>query len=296
MKLVLGCCLLVTLGLVSCGGTSGSATVSGTDPASIKAAPAGVSTLLFADLELVRPDNLAGNSPLPTGVVVGGSVPGLMPGLAPQIQTANLTVNPSTLTFTNCKAANGGSMSGTVGVSWSTLTGVTTYVETFNLTVTPAAVNGVVPNQNWTYTGVQNIAVTTASQTAILSVPTALTATFTDNTVTPTVVKVYHITTPSPLQVDWNDLTRISLSGEYAVAESIGANPIYAVSVTISAGTPLLWTTTPVPPATTPCGYPYSGTLALDLTGSLGTDSTTVVFNSTCGDMTIAGANFNLGQ
>ena len=33
MKLGLGCCLLVTLGLVSCGGTTGSATLSGNNPA-----------------------------------------------------------------------------------------------------------------------------------------------------------------------------------------------------------------------------------------------------------------------
>ena len=303
MKLALGCCLLVTLGLVSCGGTSGSATVSGTDPASIKAAPAGVSTLVFMDFELARPDNLTGdNTTWPTGVTPSG-------GLAPVIKGSPKPLltplgNPGgsgTLTFdSTCKAANGGTMTGTVGVSWifNSQT-VTTYTETFNLTVTPAKVNGVTPAQHWTYTGQQVITVTNVGNdnNAVLTIPSVngLTATFTDNTVPSSpVVKTFTISSPAlgtqnALSVSWtNPLGFVSLTGQYTITETVAAASVYAV--TVSAGPSLIWDTTKS------CNYPGSGTLTLDLTGSLGTDSTTVVFNATCGDMTIAGANFNLGQ
>ena len=50
--------------------------------------------------------------------------------------------------------------------------------------------------------------------------------------------------------------------------------------------------------ATPPCSYPISGTmaLALDQVSPASTDSTTVVFNSTCGEVTLGGASLNLGQ
>ena len=80
------------------------------NPASVKATPAGVSTLVFMDLELVRPDNLTGASSLPTGV--------------------NASLGATTLTFTNRKAANGGVINGTIMVAPVVSGGTTTFTET----------------------------------------------------------------------------------------------------------------------------------------------------------------------
>jgi len=176
MKFGPGCCCVVALGFLSCGGTSGSSLAS---PPSVKDTPAGVSTLVFMDLELVRPDNLTGASNLPTGV--------------------NASLGVTTLTFTNRKAANGGVINGTIMVAPVVSGGTTTFTETFNLTVTPAApVNGVTPDWTWFYRGVQTIAVTTTHATLTIA-PDALTATYTDNTVTPAEVKAYQISTPTPM-------------------------------------------------------------------------------------------------
>jgi len=269
MKLAYGCCLLVTLGLISCGGTSGSTSVNGADPTSIKAAPAGVSTLVFMDLELVRPDHLTGASTLPTGVTVGATPPAA--GIAPQVLVAN-----PTFTFTNCKAANGGTLNGTITVVESP---AGTYTETFNLTVTPTApVTGV-----WTYVGTQVVVVSGTSATLSIA-DGALTATYTDSTVTPTLVKTYHISTPATLAVNWSNLHAISLSGSYQVAR-VGITE----SVLVSLQPALVWD-----PAT--CGYPLSGTLTLDLTATGFTDHTTVTFTGTCGVVTIGGVDLHLGQ
>ena len=107
MKFAPGCWCLVALGFLSCGGTSGSSLAS---PASVKDTPAGVSTLVFMDLELVRPDNLTGASSLPTGV--------------------NASLGATTLTFTNRKAANGGVINGTIMVAPVVSGGTTTFTET----------------------------------------------------------------------------------------------------------------------------------------------------------------------
>jgi hypothetical protein len=280
MKLGLGCCLLVTLGLIACGGTTGSTSVSGDNPAAIKAAPAGVSTLVFMDLELVRPDNLTGATELPTGVTANGA---LVPQdkVAPAFQSSpavNSPINPTTLTFNNCTAANGGVMNGTIVVGWVVAGSTTTYTETFNLTVTTTT-----PAQTWVYAGQQVIAVT--GTTASVSVPGAIAATFTDNTVTPAAVKVYQFTIPAPLAVDWTLPSHITLSGEY----EINLPSVETVTVTLQPA--LIWD------SAVPCNYPIGGTLTLDLvSAATGTDSTTVVFSSTCGAVTLAGVNFNLGQ
>jgi hypothetical protein len=273
MKLGLGCCLLVTLGLVSCGGTTGSATLSGNNPAAIKTAPAGVSTLVFMDLELIRPDNLTGQTALPAGVT-SILVPFDAPRFTPQIGSGI-----EVLTFTNVKAADGGLINGTIDVAWTTLAGVTTYVETFNLTVATGTAG-----QSWAYTGTQQVAVTAAANTAVVTIPPSITAAYTD-TNTPANNKTYAVTILNPLTVDWSNANAISLSGQYQLAVA----GVETIQVTLAPS--LMWN------SSVPCFYPFSGTLTLDLNSvATGTDSTTVVFSSTCGQVTIGGVNFNLGQ
>lgn len=274
MKLGMGCGLLVTLGLISCSGTSGSTSVNGADAASIKVAPAGVSTLVFMDLEMVRPDQLTGASNLPAGVTAGASPAA---GIAPLALPAN-----PTLTFTNCRAANGGFINGTITVVQAP---AGTYTETFNLTVTPTAapVAGT-PAWTWVYAGTQVVTVSGTSATLAITAG-ALTATFTDNSVTPAAVKTYEISTPTHLALDWTSLSAISLSGSYQVARLATGQ-----SVTVTLLPALVWD------ATGTCPYPKSGTLTLDLVSPGITDHTTVTFSAACGAVTIGGVGLSLGQ
>ena len=273
MKLGLGCGLLVTLGLVSCGGTTGSATLSGDNPAAIKAAPAGVSTLVFMDLELIRPDNLTGQTALPTGVSVGPA-----PTLAGQFQP-QIIGGSETLNFASVKAADGGLINGTIAVSWTAIAGVTTYVETFNLTVATGT-----PGRSWAYTGTQQVAVTTAAKTAVVTIPSNITAAYTDTT-TPANNRTYLVTILNHLTVDWSNPSAISLGGKY----QLNVPGVETIQVTLAPS--LMWN------SSVPCTYPFSGTLTLDLDSvATGLDSTTVVFSSTCGQVTIGGVAFNLGQ
>ena len=275
MRFGLGWCGVVALGLVSCGGTSGSSSVSGTDPAAIKAAPAGLSTTVFMDLELVRPDSLTTGSGLPAGVSPSVHA-------APLVQSGTEAAGPSVLTFTNCRAANGGYLNGTIGLTVSGTTTLT-FTETFDLTVTPTAapVSGT-PAWTWRYQGTQTVALTPGSSTAHVVIP-LITATYTAGSAAP---KAYLVT--GDLDVNWASPQAVSLIGTYAVTLP------GAVTITAAFGPALVWDTT----ATPACGYPKSGTLTLTLAqvSPLFHGSATVLFNSPCGDVSIGGANITLGQ
>ncbi len=279
MKFGYGWCCLAALGLVSCGGASGSSSVNGTSSTSILAAPAGVATTVFMDLQLVRPDELTTGSGFPTGVT--SNVPAA--SLAKSGAEATPAASPGVLTFTNCKAANGGYINGTIQVA---VTGTTTltYTETFNLTVTPTMAGVPSPAWNWTYIGTQTVAVTPATSTALVTTPLPyIAATYTSGTAAPVVYQF-----SSSLSVNWSSLQAVSLVGSFEV------NRPGVESVTVTLAPPLVWDTQ----ATPPCSYPISGTmaLALDQVSPAFTDSTTVVFNSTCGEVTLGGASLNLGQ
>jgi hypothetical protein len=284
MKLGLGCCLLVTLGLISCGGTSGSTSVNGDNPNAIKTAPAGVSTLTFMDIELVRPDTLTGASGLPTGVTANGTLSPQVEKITPEVGSP--APNPATLTFNNVTAANGGVINGSITLGWTTSGATTTYTETFNnLTVTPAT--AVTPAWSWVYSGAQQIAVT--GTTAIVTTPSVFLASYNPNPVPPNNSSTYQfiISSSNPLTVNWTDLSAVSLLGDYQIA----LPTVFTVTVDLSPA--LVWNTQSTPS----CGYPISGTLSLDLnSATLGNATTTVVFGSTCGQMTISGATLNLGQ
>ena len=270
MKFGLGCCLLVTLGLVSCGGTSGSATLSGDNPAAIKAAPAGVSTTVFVDLELIRPDNLTGaSSNLPSGITASPAL-ALVDQAASGPQFSPQVVIPNrTYTFTNVKAADGGLINGTIVV-----TPVSPYQETFNLTVTTGT-----PGQSWTYTGSQTVTVTGTTATVTVNA----TAAYAD-TNSPANNRTWLVTTSPQLNFDWTSPSDIKLGGAYKLASG-------PETITVTLSPSLAWNST-----VTTCYYPFSGTMTLDLVNGTLTDSTTVVFSSTCGQVTIGGVTFNLGQ
>jgi hypothetical protein len=239
-------------------------------------------------VELVRPDVLIGvTTTLPAGVTYSVP-PDLVPASESQgdPQAKPQAIAATQVVFTNVRAANGGYINGTIQV-----TAGIPFVETYSLTVTPteAPVSGT-PAWTWTYTGQQDITYSAGTDSASVAAGTggnALTAKYTDNSVSPAAVTTYVISTPIPLAVNWTTPTAITLSGEYEVTET----GVEQITGTIAAGTPLVWD-----PAT--CAFPVNGTLTLGLTqyDPALTDSTTVVFSSACGAVTIGGASFNIGQ
>ena len=92
------------LALVACSSsTSPEVVVQNTDQASLKVSPAGVATLVFTDLETIRPDSLA-------SAASGSSCISVFP----------LSATSFKYTFNGCKSANGGTMTGTVTVTETT--------------------------------------------------------------------------------------------------------------------------------------------------------------------------------
>jgi len=261
MKVGLGVCALLTLGLIACGGATGSTSVTGDTPAALRMAPAGVATFVFMDLEALRPDLLATSGTL-TNVVKSGPVAGV-----------------TTYTFNKYTASNGGTAAGTISVSVSG----TTFTETFNVTVTSnLAATATTPatTQVWTYTGTQEVTVTGTSAT--VSVAPSLTVAFTDSA-TPANNKSYAYT--ANLGENWTGTTPASftLTGTYAFTRT-GET----ISGTIAGANPLVWNS---------CAYPSSGALALGLVSSAtGTDSLNVGFGPACGQATIGGTAVTFGQ
>ena len=270
MKVGVACCALSVLGLIGCGGASGTTTVSGTDPASIRSSPAGVATLAFADIEKLSPAMVTGptTATLPTGV------------------TAATHNGTTTFTYVNVPAANTGLMNGTVTVTQAG----TTYTLTYDLagpSSTIATSSGARPLAaaaaavtGWTYTG--SATLTAEGDTATLSVP-GIVATYTDGT-TAANDKTYTFT--ASLAASWVNNVSATLSGTYSFAQTLPANGA-TISVTIT--TPLGWG-----PLTT-CDYPISGALTLALTGAT-SETATASFNSTCGQLTLDGATLTLGN
>jgi len=207
---------------------------------------------------------------------------------------ASLGSSPVTLGFTNVTGANGGVMSGTITLAWATVGATTTYTETFNdLTVTMTVqVNGQPATRTWVYAGTQVIAVT--GTTAVFSIPPAgpdpgsITATLTDNTVAPPVVKTWKfgISSQAPLTMDWTIPAAVSLAGEFSFTLP-GVDLI-----TVDILPPLTWNTTTQPV----CSYPLSGTLTLDLVNAAaGASSASVTFGPSCGHAAFDGASLTLG-
>jgi len=274
MNLKLVGCTAVMLGLGACGGTnSGTATVSN-DPVAMRAAPAGTATLAFLDLETaLRPDSLPAAITLPPqGLAYGLAPANPLPGCIQATTNGKVT----TFTYTNCKAANSGTLSGTVIATMSSPAGGTTvYTEVFNLTCTMDA------TRSWHYTGTQIITLSGATATVSALAGAPLNVVFTD-TLTPANDKTY-IFTPA-ITMNWAQAGRFVLDGSYSFARA-GAETI---SVVIGAADPMTWTAS--------CDYPTSGTLDLNLTGGTGGNaSTSVVFGPACGRLTLAGGVLTLG-
>lgn len=250
------------LGLLACAGASGSATVSGTDPGSIRNAPAGAALTIFIDLETLRPDQLIDS---------GAS---LTPGISLSFKGGS-----ATYTF-NTRAANGGALTGTVTVSGPVpgAGALRTYTEVFDLTATTALAGGA--TQTWTYTGSQLVTVN-GSSAKISPAATAIRADFADSAA-PAGNQSYAFT-PN-LALDLADRARVALSGNYQLA---GSNDI-TITCSVASGAPILWT-----PA---CQYPQGGSLALALVSSRsGNDQASVAFDQGCGKVSVNGVAIGLG-
>jgi hypothetical protein len=254
------------LGLVGCAGASGSTSVNGTDPAALRNAPAGVTVMVFLDLEGIRPDQIK---------------QGATASLSQCIQ-ASPGAGVITYHFNNCKAANEGVLNGTITVTGPVAGngGVQTYTEGYNLTATTTLANNA--TQTWAYSGLQLLTFTgSTARVALANANAPIQAVFTDSAV-PANNKSYAF---SPnLSADLSDPARTALSGSYSLARSTGDN----INCTIAQNDPLVW----IPAA---CETPSSGSLTLALVSANGNDQATAAFNSGCGNLSVSGAVVALG-
>lgn len=263
---------LVLLALVGCGGTSGDTTVSGTDASSIQSAPAGVATLQFLDLMVLRPDMVSSGTALPTGVTASTPSAGM-----------------TRYAFADVPSANAGTLNGTIDITSVAAGGTTTYTEAIHLTDVPKGST----TTSWVYDGVQQVAV--AGSQAVYSLPTGgqpISLSYADST-NATNDRTYTYT-PSPdpanlpLTLSWSgsgSALTVTVTGKYLVAQTVPASEAKVLTSTISPA--IVWT-----PA---CKYPTSGTLTLTISTSPST--ATVDFNTgTCGQVNINGAKVTLGS
>lgn len=278
MKLGPGLSLLALLTLAGCGGKDAKVVITGDNPEAMRLSPVGSSTLIFMDLETIRPDAL----PAPIALPPQGEALGLAPATAALpgcIQTTTLG-RVITYTFNNCRAANTGTLSGTVVVTITTPTaGTNVYSQLFDLTATVDA------NKKWHYTGLQTITVNPASSSANLVVPAAspIRAAYTDALV-PANNKTCNFT--AALTMNWTSASRLVVNGTYGLTRTGGV--LENVTVILAPNDPLTWTSG--------CDYPSAGTLAFTVASAAGEATTTGIFNATCGQVTLAGATLNLGS
>ena len=281
MNAGLGWCTLAMLGLVACTAKSSGETSVTNDPAAMRSSPAGVATLGFLDLESSIPaDALPTAVPLPPQ---GDAIGLVSKSTLPNCIQSSILANVVTYSFTGCTAASTGVLNGTVAVTVTIPSvGTTVCTEVFNLVSTLTA------TQSWHYTGTQTVTIVGSTAT-VTDVPlTAIQAAFTD-TVTPANDRTY-IFKPA-LTMNWAVAGNLVLDGSYTFTR-VGAETITVTLAPVIASVPsdpLTWVTG--------CSYPTAGTLAIDLTGSLGGNaSTTAVFGPTCAQMTLGGGAILLGQ
>jgi hypothetical protein len=273
MKLIHGLSSLALLTIMGCAGKSTEVVVTGADPAAMRTAPAGAATLVFMDLQTIRPDALPVQIALPpTGEAMGVVAAATVPGCVTSVVAGNLT----TYTF-NCKAANTGTLTGTVKVTTTKVGSTTTYAEVFNL------VSTVDTARKWTYTGNQTIVSNGSSATLTVAAGNPILCAYTD-TATPANSKTYNFT--ANLAGNWATANRFVLSGGYAFTRP----GIDNTTVAIAAGDPLVWTSS--------CDYPGTGTLALSMVDGSGVSlaSASAVFGPTCGQVTLGGAALGMGS
>jgi len=255
------------LGLVACSSTtSPEVVVQNTDPAALKVSPAGVATIVFTDLETIRPDNLA----------AGASGSGC-------IAVAPLSLTSFRYTFNGCQSANGGTMSGTVTVTTSG-TGTVVNTAVYDVTVTDSA-------GAWHYVGTKVTTINATAKTATISLlPSGQ----------PFIVSYVNATnaaknkawayTPN-IQADWSNASAVKFAGTYAFQQTQPAGD--TITATIAPATPLTWT-----PG---CGFPSSGVLTLSLPPAsaeirFNTSITDTSIQTGCGVITINGYRLTLGQ
>lgn len=257
---------ILMLGLVACGSSSTpEVTVQNTDPASLKVSPAGVATIVFTDLETIRPDNLSSGTS-------GSGCTTVTP----------LSASSFRYTFNQCLSANGGTLTGTVTV---TASGTTTLVDTavYDLTVTDAT-------GTWHYSGTKVTTINTAAKTGSVAVPAGQPFTVTYTNATDANKNKAWSYTPE-LQADWSNASAMKLWGTYTFQQTQPAGG--TLTATIPQATPLTWTSG--------CTYPSAGVLTLSLPPAsaeirFNTSITDPSVQTGCGVITINGYRLVLGQ
>jgi hypothetical protein len=256
----------LALGLLRCSPISSPrVTVKNTDAASLKVSPAGMATMAFTDLHVIRPDQLA----------YGFS----------NCQCVSTAVNSPTeftFTFNGCPSARGGTMEGTVKVSASG-TDAVVFTAVYDLTVLDQ-------DGTWHYSGTQWTALHQPPQPATLTVPEdrPFKVAF-EHATDATKSKTWSLT--ANMQVDLSELNGIRLWGSYAFQQTQPVGD--TVTASIDKATPVTWAAG--------CIYPNSGVLNLSLPPAyaeirINTSIADPSVRIGCGVITINGYPLTLGQ
>lgn len=256
----------LALGLLGCSPiASPQVKVKNTDAASLKVSPAGMATLAFTDLQVIRPDQLAHSS-----------------SSCPCVSLAVNNLTEFMFTFDGCQSANGGQMSGTVKVSASR-TDAVVFAAIYDLTVLDS-------DGTWHYSGTQWTTIRELPQPSSITVPEdhPFRVTFEHATDT-TKSKAWSLT--AAMQAKLSELNGVSLWGTYAFQQTQPVGD--TVTASIDEGTPATWA-----PG---CIYPNSGVLKLSLPPAhaeirINTSITDPSIRKGCGVITINGYPLTLGQ
>jgi hypothetical protein len=256
------------LSLVACSATSSpEVVVQNTDQASLKVSPAGVATIVFTDLETIRPDNLAAGAS-------GSSCISVFP----------LSATSFKYTFNGCRSANGGTMTGTVTV---TISGTGTVVNTAVYDVTVLETVG-----SWHYTGTKVTTTNATAKTATISVPAGQPFLVAYSNPANTTKNKTWAYVPN-LQADWSSATATKFWGSYTFQQTLPLPVGDTLTASIPQATPLTWTSG--------CAFPIAGVLTLSLPPAsaeirFDTSITEPNVQKGCGIATINGYKLTLGQ
>ncbi|GEM_PF-3597977 len=237
--------------LVSCA-TKSSVSTSNLDDATLKGSPAGISIFGFADFMTPAPGLLGGTYPACVASVVNGAT--------------------TTLTFTGCPSATGGTLSGNVAFVDTPSGSTHTYVGTYGSLVDTRSAT-----LQWAYSGQLDVVVNGSAAT--LNTVDGFHITVTD-AATPANDKVWTFTCAITSALSSGSYT---LQGTFGLVSDKGDN----VAVTIAPATPLAWAAGST--------WPVSGTMVIEdnRPGQTNRETITAVFDH--GKVTLNGGTVNLG-
>mgnify|MGYP001180958490 CR=1 FL=1 len=251
--------LPVLLLLLACGGQDSPAPTVRIDPAGTEEA-----TATFLEVENLQVGEADDAGPMAAGDAVGFRAP-----VPPACVTpSEVTPTSITWTYTNCTGPHGWTWNGRVTLAWQRNGDGTVLVKH-----TRENLVGTKDGKTLTLNGTRNALRNPATKVVLLTTDPGFTKTYSDGTTTRSA------TYSCSLTADWSEEGKRKLSGTWTMTPSTGD----ATTGTIASTTPLVWQRG--------CCHPQAGTLVV----TQGTRTSTLVFGTPCGTVTVDGVAKTLG-